>query len=154
MAQKILFAFFSLFLVWIMIAGTSPEELLLGFFVSAVIAVISGREFIKGSVAAKLHPRRWAFFLVFIMIFLFEEIFSHLDLTQKILFNNVDSGVYSLKTKFRAPVPLTVLGNSITLTPGSLTLDVKGNQLVTYCLNDKSDRMTRIFETFLESVFR
>jgi len=30
---------------------------------------------------------------------------------------------------------LTILANSITLTPGTMTVDIKGNQLLIHCLN-------------------
>ena len=154
MPQKVLLSFLSLFFVWVMITGFNAEEIVLGTVVSALIAFISSREFIKGSVAAKFHPRRWVFSLIYVMIFLAVEVYSHINLILRIIFGKVDSGIFMMESKFKSPGALTVLGNSITLTPGTLTLDVKGNKIVTYCLNEKSEMTTKIFEAFLESVYR
>jgi multicomponent Na+:H+ antiporter subunit E len=39
-----------------------------------------------------------------------------------------------LRVPFAGPLALTTLGNSITLTPGTVTLDVEGAELVVHAL--------------------
>lgn len=153
MPQKVLLAFLSLFFVWVCITGFDMEEIALGIVASGLIALISSREFIKGSVATKFHPRRWVMFVIFLIVFLVAEVYSHLTLAIKIFSGDAQPKVFILKSKFRSPLALTTLGNSITLTPGTLTLDVKGNKVVTYRLNPNSERVIKIFEAFLEGIF-
>ncbi|UCG95474.1 MAG: Na+/H+ antiporter subunit E [archaeon] len=154
MPQKVIFAFLILFFVWLMLTGFRTEEILLGAAVSALVAFISRGELIKGSVAPKFHPRRWVFSVIYVVIFLMSEIFSHLELAIRIIIGSADGKIFRLKSKFKNPVALTVLGNSITLTPGTLTLDVRGSTVTTYRLSRSSERVIKIFEAFLESVFR
>ncbi len=154
MPQKVLITFLTMFFVWIMLSGFSLGEIILGSLVSIVVALVSSKEFIKGSVKPKFHPRRWVFFFVYVMVFLVAEIYSHLDLAFSILTGKTNPKVFALKSKFKNPAYLTTIGNSITLTPGTLTLDIKGKKIITYCLNEKSKNIIKVFEAFLESVFR
>ena len=154
MPQKVFLTFLFLFLAWVMIAGFDAEEIILGSIVSFIISILLSREFIKGKIIQKFNPRRWIIFLVYIIVFLSAEIYSHLELAMRIFSGKTDDGIFVLKSRFKDPVALTTLGNSITLTPGTLTLDVKGNKLVTYRVSRSSERMMKIFETFLEGVFK
>lgn len=154
MPQKVLATFLSVFFVWLLITGFDGEEYLLGIIVSTLVAFISSRELIKGSVMKKFHPKRWFLFLVYVIVFTAAEVYSHLSFLVKVLLGCKDDGVFVLESKFSDPVALTLLGNSITLTPGTLTLDVEGNKLVTYVSDKGSEKMIKIFETFLEGIFK
>ncbi len=154
MPQKVIFAFLFLLLIWVMIAGFEREEIVLGVVVSSIIALVSSREFIKGSVAAKFHPRRWVMFFIYMIVFVAAEIYSHLSLAWSIITGITGPKIFNIKSKFREPVPLTVLGNSITLTPGTLTLDIKGRNVVACCIDSKSRSIIKVFETFLEGIFK
>jgi len=153
MPQKVLLTFLSLMFVWILLTGFSKEEIIFGIMVSTLVALISSRELIKGSVKMKLHPRTWFYTFVFIIVFIIEEIVSHIDLIFRMVTGNMNPGIVKIKTKFNNPVALTILGNAITLTPGTLTLDINGNEIVTYCLDKESKRIEKRFDWILERVF-
>ncbi len=153
MPQKVLFAFFSLLLFWIMLTGTGKEEIMFGVAASGLVALVSSREMIKLSVAPKLNPRRWAFFLVFAVVFVMEEIHSHLDVAHKIISGCAETEIFTLKTRIKNPTALTFLGNSITLTPGTITLDAGDGSLTIYSLDIQSERTTERFEGIWERIF-
>jgi len=153
MPQKVLLAFLSLLLVWIMLTGLNKEEIMFGVAACGLIALISSRELIKLSLAPKLNPRRWLFFLVFAAVFLMEEVHSHLDVTQRIFLGGAETEIFTLDTKIKNPAALTFLGNAITLTPGTTTLDVKDRSLLIYSLDVQSERTTERFEGVWERIF-
>lgn len=153
MPQKVLLTFFSLFLFWMMLTGTGMEEMMFGLAVSALVALISSRELIKLSVAPKLNPRRWVFFLVFAAVFIMEEVHSHLDVAHKIISGCAETEIFTLKTRIKNPAALTFLGNSITLTPGTITLDAGNGSLTIYSLDIQSERTTERFKGIWERIF-
>ncbi|GAU79614.1 Na+/H+ antiporter subunit E [Fusibacter sp. 3D3] len=48
---------------------------------------------------------------------------------------NISPRVVTYESKLSDEWLLTILANSITLTPGTMTVDIKGNQLLIHCLN-------------------
>jgi len=50
---------------------------------------------------------------------------------------NLDSTIINHKTKLKSDFHKMVLANSITLTPGTLTISVEGNFLKIHCLKEK-----------------
>jgi multicomponent Na+:H+ antiporter subunit E len=46
----------------------------------------------------------------------------------------IDPVVFRLRPPFRGDLPLTALGNSITLTPGTVTVDVEDGDLLVHAL--------------------
>lgn len=74
-------------------------------------------------------PRYWAWLLV-------EIAKSSLDVTRIILHRNppISPTVVEIEAAPRGPVGQAILGNSITLTPGTLTLDVHDGRITVHCL--------------------
>ncbi|MGB3368125.1 MAG: Na+/H+ antiporter subunit E [Acidaminobacteraceae bacterium] len=48
---------------------------------------------------------------------------------------DVESVMVTYKSVLKDEFLLTILANSITLTPGTMTVDIKGNKLLIHCLN-------------------
>ena len=48
---------------------------------------------------------------------------------------DIEPMVVTYESKLSDEWLLTILANSITLTPGTMTVDIKGNQLLIHCLN-------------------
>ncbi len=48
---------------------------------------------------------------------------------------NIEPMVVTYKSQLSDEGLLTILANSITLTPGTMTVDIEGNQLLIHCLN-------------------
>jgi multicomponent Na+:H+ antiporter subunit E len=73
---------------------------------------------------------------------------------------DVDPGVVTVKTGLKSPIGRLALANSISLTPGSLVLDISEEGLTVHCLdmrtidaNDPSRTIARPFEKHLEKSF-
>ena len=73
---------------------------------------------------------------------------------------DVDPGVVMVKTGLKSPIGRLALANSISLTPGSLVLDISEEGLTVHCLdmrtvdpNDASRTIAGPFEKHLEKSF-
>lgn len=137
MAGRFILTFVLLFAAWIAFTGTIIEqELIVGTLASLLVTIIVFRNFIKGKARSKLNPIRWVFFIAFLINLLFREIVAHLKLMAIILSPRlkIRPEIVELETGFENEGGTTALANSITLTPGTLTIDTKENSLEIHCI--------------------
>jgi len=126
-ADKIAATFICLWLVWILFTGSlDPQELLVGGIVAALVAGISYELFSRGPVREKLRPKRWAYLLAYLPVYLWAEIKAHLGVAYRIIHPKLPlrPAIVRVPTELRSDVGVTTLANSITMTPGTLSVDV------------------------------
>ena len=75
---------------------------------------------------------------VFYFFALFKEIFIANMKVIKLIFNKKESPcVRSFKTELKTKAARAVLANSITLTPGTVTIELKDDELTVHCLTQE-----------------
>ncbi|MPN50037.1 Na(+)/H(+) antiporter subunit E [bioreactor metagenome] len=64
---------------------------------------------------------------------------------------NISPTIVTITTNLKSDFDKTILANSITLTPGTLTLDMTEEKLIIHCLEENSikDLQNSIFENIL-----
>jgi len=112
--------------IWLLLTWTwQLESVLAGAFFSLLIAALFGDVFPKraGMVA---DLRRWFWMLIYIPYFLFYCAKANLDVAYRVLHPDVPirPGIVKVTTTLNGDVARTILANSITLTPGTLTVDI------------------------------
>ena len=73
------------------------------------------------------HPKRYFYFaLWYLPVFFWELLKANIDVAYRVLSPcpPIKPGIVRLKTKLKSDTGLTCLANSITLTPGTLTVDI------------------------------
>ena len=87
---------------------------------------------------------------------------ANLDVAYRVLHMDlpIRPGIVKVKSTLQSDLGLTFLANSITLTPGTLTVDIIGNELYIHWINvltDDPEQQTAIivrrFENILKKVF-
>ena len=128
------------YIFWILLTFSfSIENLVMGLFVALVVSFISSR-FLFSEVHAKiLNPIRWARFISYIFVWIYYAIVAHLDVMYRIVTGRINPVVVKLPTKMKTDIGKTLLANSITLTPGTVTLWTEKNNLYVHCLNKKKN---------------
>jgi len=117
-----IFAFF----VWTLLNWVPDwQHLLVGVFVAALVAYLTGDMFVERPYLFK-HLRRYLWFLYYIPIFLWEMFKANLDVAYRVVHPAlpINPGIVKVKTSLKSETALTFLANSITLTPGTLSVDV------------------------------
>lgn len=153
---KIAVTFLMVYLFWILLTfSISPDELLLGAAVSLIVTYIS-REFLFTKTRGRaLQPRRWLNAGGYFIIFVWEEIVAHLDLGYRIITGRINPSIIKIKADLDTDIGRTMVGNSITLTPGTLTVRIGGKNLFVHMISFKKDHnvgkrfewlATRVFE--------
>ncbi len=153
--------FLALFGVWLALVGTlNWEELLIGGVLSAVAAALGYRYMIP--VGVNFSLRKLAYLIAYIPVFFWEMIKANFDVAYRVLHPRmpIRPGIVLIKTGLSSDSGKLALANSITLTPGTLTMDVRGDSLLIHWINVKSEKTeeaTEIiggrFERFLRRVF-
>ncbi len=134
--RKRLLLFTVLFLFWIVLtASLAASELVLGAIASALCAVVTmlllGQAF-----DARFTPRIFLKLPLFILRLIWEIIKANIDVA-KIILNPrlpVDPHIVQYRTYLPGDLPRTFFADSITLTPGTVTVDIEDDVLSVHCL--------------------
>ena len=120
---KTVITFGLVYLFWIIMTFSIVlDELVLGAAVSVVVTYISRKFLFINSKATHMYPHRWLDFLNYFIVFIVEEIISHLDVTYRILTGNINPALVRVDCDIGADIGKAMVANSITLTPGTLTI--------------------------------
>ncbi|PIU18578.1 MAG: hypothetical protein COT16_01735 [Elusimicrobia bacterium CG08_land_8_20_14_0_20_44_26] len=154
--------FFAAFVCWILlILPAEAQSVFLGVLVSLLTAFIFGNFFAEKP-AKFLQLERWAWFIYYIPVFLYYMIRANFDVLYRVLHPAlpIKPGIVKVKTRLKSPAARAALCNSITLTPGTLTVDIADEFLYIHWINVKSvetDKATKLiverFENILERIF-
>ncbi|MCF7907735.1 MAG: Na+/H+ antiporter subunit E [Candidatus Omnitrophica bacterium] len=134
MKRKIVL-FLVAFVVWCLLNWVPDwQHLAIGVFAAALCAFLTGDLFVKRPHVLKHPLRYWYFFVYYLPRFLWECFKANIDVAYRILHPNlpIKPGIVKVKTTLKTDTALTFLANSITLTPGTLTVDIDKDDGVLY----------------------
>ncbi len=127
--------FLAAFAVWCLLSWPPTAlQLAAGAAASLLAAAVMGRMFITRHHMLG-HPMRILTFIFHYMpVFTWELIKANFDVAYRVLHPGlpINPGIVKLKTGLKSDMGLTFLANSITLTPGTLTVDVDKEQGILY----------------------
>jgi multicomponent Na+:H+ antiporter subunit E len=114
----------------------STAELIVGAILAVVVGALLRNRFI-GKDLRMLNPRRWFTFLVYLFPFFFAMAKANVDVAYRVITGRINPAIVKIDPKLKNDMSLTILANSITLTPGTLSVDVdqKTNELYVHWIN-------------------
>ncbi|MBC8473526.1 MAG: Na+/H+ antiporter subunit E [Candidatus Omnitrophica bacterium] len=139
------------------------QHLLVGVFVSALVVFLTGDFFVKRP-HLFAHPGRYLWFLYYIPIFAWECFKANIDVAYRVIHPDlpIHPGIVKVRTTLTSDTALTFLANSITLTPGTLTVDVDKENACLYIhwievkdkdINKATKLIVEKFEKILKRIF-
>jgi multicomponent Na+:H+ antiporter subunit E len=155
-----LFLFVLLFALWLLLTGSlAPAELIAGLSVSLVVTLIS-RPHLEIFNGLRLTPTALPSFLAYLGVFLVALVRANLDMARRVLSPALplQPALVEVKTELQSPLGRLILANSITLTPGTLTVDVGDDTLLIHWIEAPDDidiegatrTITHRFERYLK----
>jgi multicomponent Na+:H+ antiporter subunit E len=121
-----LFVFVFSFLVWVALTSIRDwQEVIAGVLIAAIVSLIAGQFLITTEKSRHPVHRTWMA-VIYLFKFLWEMIKANFHVAY-IVINPalpIRPGIVKIKTKLTKDSAITMLTNSITLTPGTLTVDV------------------------------
>ena len=152
--SRFITSWFFLMLVWIAFTSTyATQELLTGAFVSGIIALFSVPFFTCCDLSL-FHPIKIVYMIWFIIVFIKALILSNLDVARRVISPAlpINPGIVEFKTQLKTNFGKMVLANSITLTPGTLTIDVIDDVFYIHWIDvqttNPEDAFTHLAESF------
>jgi len=112
-------------------------EIVFGALFSIVVGYIARKVFVKDSFRM-LNPVRWFMFLGYaIGPFLVAMAKANLDVAYRVITGKIKPGIVRISPELKTDLGVTMLANSITLTPGTLSVDIdeKTNDLFIHWIN-------------------
>lgn len=103
----------------------APDELVAGAVISLVIGLCTGAYVWKRGGWRLLQPHRWLLFLLYLGgPFFYALVKANLDVAWRVITGRIKPGIVRFNPSLTTDAGRTFLANSITLTPGTLTLDI------------------------------
>ena len=127
----------TLLLIWLIANGTlATDTVLTGVVITAAIA-LAFAAFSRVYSVIRWSPRVIYTYLQYLAVFLYELVKANLNVMRYVFSPNIDihPGIVEIKTKLQSPIGRLALANSITLTPGTLVVDIRGDSLFIHWIN-------------------
>ena len=127
----------TLLLIWLMANGTlASDTVLTGVVITAAIA-LAFSAFSRVYSVVRWSPRVIYNYLLYLGVFLYELVKANLNVMRYVFSPNIDihPGIVEIKTQLQSPMGRLALANSITLTPGTLVVDMRGDSLFIHWIN-------------------
>ena len=111
---------------WILLTWSfATQELIAGAIVSLIVACFSAKYFIHSRAFYLFNPIRLIILLVYsCVIFLWELIKANIDVAIRAYTLKTNPGIVKVEVDLESEYGQAMLANSITLTPGTITMDV------------------------------
>lgn len=125
-----------------------------------MIAWLTGDFFIQDG-RVKKPWRWWYFFSQYVPVFIWECIKANIDVACRVIHPAlpINPGIVKVKTTLTSATGLTFLANSITLTPGTLTVDIDKQNGILYIhwinVTEKDvERATEVIVAYFERILK
>ena len=156
------------FIVWLLLAwpfaeGQIDGQIVIAGLVASAIVAFLFHEVLPEEHHVFVSPKRIFWLMIYLPVFFYYVIMANFDVVYRALHPKmpIKPGIVKVKTKLKSESGITALANSITLTPGTLTVDLTDDGfLYVHWINvksDETDRATELicrkFEFFLERIF-
>lgn len=144
---------------WLFVTGSlHAATLLAGVLIGVPLAYLF-RRFYPGEIHVHLYTIYYV--LQYTSSFVGDLITSNVDVARKVLTPSmpVSPGMIEYTTSLHNPTAMTILANSITLTPGTLVVECRESdgKMLIHCLNSEDEEKTldgiRKWESLLKKIF-
>lgn len=139
----------ALFAVWMLLTQKLEAfYLVLGALSALVIAGLHTRAHSVGGL-------RWSALMLYVPWLLWQVLKSGMHMTYLILHPRlpIDPKLVRFTTSLRDPAAITIFGNSVTLTPGTITAEVNGGDVVIHAMDDACTSDLGVIEKTVSRLF-
>jgi multicomponent Na+:H+ antiporter subunit E len=148
--------------LWVLLTWTVDwQSLLVGMLASLLVTILFGNLFIQNP-KKFLQINRWFWFFCYIFLFLWECIKANFDVAYRVLhpMMPIKPGIVKIKSSLKSDLAKTFLANSLTMQPGTLTVDIDGEYFFIHWIyvretevSNASQKITGKFEFLLAKIF-
>jgi multicomponent Na+:H+ antiporter subunit E len=135
-------------------------NIIVGSVASVICSLFFGRIFIT-NVSKLLQPRRYFWLVVYLFVFIWECIKANLDVAYRVIHPSmpIRPGIVKVKTELKSDLAKMLLANSITMTPGTISVDIIDDYLYVHWIYISSEDpevytgiITGAFEKYIKRI--
>jgi len=160
--SRIVITFFFLMALWLLFTfSLDLFSLLLGGIFSLAISMFAHDLFVERE--EKIHRGilpRFEFFALYVFVVLWEIYLASFYVVYQVITMKINPGIVKIRTHLKSKLARALLANSITLTPGTVTIDLQEDYLYVHWLvvktgnSHKAARMIKgNYEAQLKRIF-
>jgi len=152
----------TLLLIWLIANGNlATDTIIAGVVISAVIA-LAFSTFARVYSVIRWSPKVIYYYLMYLGVFSIELFKANINVMRLVFSPRIDikPGIVEIKTGLKSPIGRLALANSITLTPGTLVVDIKDDSLFIHWINigttdpvAASEAISGRFEKYLKVIY-
>ncbi|MEE4199043.1 MAG: Na+/H+ antiporter subunit E [Bacteroidales bacterium] len=159
--KYILFFIISLILWLLLSFNLTSSNIIVGVIASLITTIIFGKYFIK-DVSPFLQPQRYFWLIVYLFIFIWECIKANFDVAYRVLHPAmpIKPGIVKVKLNLKTNIAKTILANSITMTPGTISVDIIDDIIYVHWIYVSSEdpevysqKISGRFEKYIKKIF-
>ncbi len=123
----------------------SFAEIIIGSILSVIVGIIARKIFMKKSFRMA-NPIRWFRFIAYIIgPFFVGMAKANIDVAYRVITGKINPGIVKISPNLKTDLGITMLANSITLTPGTLSVDIDEdkNDLYIHWINVKKEALKK-----------
>jgi len=160
--MKYIALFILAFIFWLLLTfNLSFSNIIVGFVASIITATIFGKYFVK-DVVPFLQLRRYFWLIIYLFIFTWECIKANFDVAYRVLHPAmpIKPGIVKVKLGLKTNIAKTILANSITMTPGTITVDIIDDYIYVHWIyvysenpDEYSQKISGKFEKYIKKIF-
>ncbi len=160
--KNLIVSSFVIMLGWLLLTWTFElYSLLIGAGLSILLALLfCGKCDLYSEM--KLTPKAFVYTFVYFIVFLVELVKANIDVTRRVLSPSmpINPGIVKVETHLKSKMARLILANSITLTPGTFTIEINEEALYVHWIDVKhaeeakaTEDLVRKFEKILEVIY-
>ncbi len=134
----------------------SFEELVFGLSISLIVAAVVDHILCRTKNFRMMNPVRWVIMLFYSIPLFIEMAKANFDVANRIIKGDIEPGIVKIEPDLETDLGLTFLANSITLTPGTLTVDLseEGSDMYIHWIKVEDDPTEKIAGKFVKWIRR
>lgn len=160
--MKYLALFILTFLFWLLLTfDLSLANILVGAAAALLTSLLFAKYFFS-KVVKFIQPVRYFWLLVYLVIFTWECIKANFDVAYRVIHPSmpIKPGIVKVKLELKSDFARTMLANSITMTPGTISVDIVGDELFVHWIFVSSEdpavysqKIAGRFEKYIKKIF-
>ena len=160
--RRILTLFILTFIFWLLLTfNFSMANLITGAVAALLTSLLFAKHFFhKGR--KFLQPVRYFWFLIYLVIIIWECIKANFDVAYRVLHPAmpIKPGIVKVTLTLKSGFARTMLANSITMTPGTIAVDIVGDDLYVHWIyvssenpEEYAEKIAGRFEKYIKKTF-
>ena len=150
------------FAFWLLLTfNLTAANLVAGAAAALVTTLLFGKYFFT-NVVKFIQPVRYFWLIIYLVIFTWECIKANFDVAYRVLHPAmpIKPGIVRVKLDLQSDFARTMLANSITMTPGTISVDIVGDELFVHWIYVRSEdpavysqKIAGKFEKYIKKIF-